>query len=101
MYIFGMVPSSLHGGNPLEQFKINEYSAKIREDFAKGGLFEGLIEKHITNNRHYLKMHYSPDASISEKEEAAEKAKLDVIYAALSESQKSTIIEEAAALKNR
>lgn len=47
MYISHMVPYALHGGNPLSLFKINEYSQRIRDDFAKGGLFEGLIDKHL------------------------------------------------------
>ena len=34
-----MVPYVLHGGDPLALFKINEYSARIREDFKKGNLF--------------------------------------------------------------
>jgi Zn-dependent M16 (insulinase) family peptidase len=53
-YISLMTPYSLHGGDPLDLFRINEFSNKIREDYNKGGLFEGLIEKHLTNNRHYL-----------------------------------------------
>lgn len=47
MYISHMVPYAIHGGDPLSLFKINEFSSRIREDFKKGGLFEGLIDKHL------------------------------------------------------
>jgi Zn-dependent M16 (insulinase) family peptidase len=43
MYISHMVPQAVHGGDPLSLFKINEFSIRIRSDFDKGGLFEGLI----------------------------------------------------------
>lgn len=76
MYISHMVPYALHGGDPLNLFRINEYSARIREDFEKGGLFEGLIEKHLAGNKHYLKMLYSPDSTKAEREEKEDKANL-------------------------
>lgn len=100
MYIFHMVPNALHEGDPLDAFKIDEYSDRIREDFAKGKLFEGLIDKHLTKNKHYLKMKYSPDDTKAEKDEAAEKASLEAITAALTEADKKTILLEQAELKN-
>lgn len=39
MYISHMVPYALHGGDPLSLFKINEFSERIRAEFAAGGLF--------------------------------------------------------------
>ena len=56
MYISHMVPYALHGGDPLAVFKINEYSARVRDDFSKGNFFENLVEKHLYNNKHYLKL---------------------------------------------
>lgn len=72
MYISHMVPYALHGGDPLSLFKINEYSKQIREDYEKGGLFEGLIEKHLKSNPHYLRLFYTPDEKKAEKEEIIE-----------------------------
>lgn len=70
MYISNMVPYALHQGDPLDWFKINEYSTRIRKEFADGGLFEGLIEKHLTKNKHFLKMLYTPDEHKADKDEA-------------------------------
>lgn len=67
-----MVPLALHGGDPLSIFKINDYSIKIREDFEKGGLFEGLIEKHLKSNPHYLRLFYTADDQKAKKDEASE-----------------------------
>ena len=69
MYISHMVPYALHGGDPLSMFKINEYSARVRDDFSKGGFFENLVDKHLLNNKHYLKLKYTPDSSKASVEE--------------------------------
>ena len=61
MYISHMVPYALHGGDPLSLFKINEFSSRIREEFKNGGLFENLINKHLSSNSHYLRLMYTSD----------------------------------------
>lgn len=60
MFISHMVPYALHGGDPLDLFKINEFSTRIREDF-ENGKFEELIDNHMLNNPHFLKLMYTPD----------------------------------------
>jgi len=72
MYISHMVPFALHGGDPLSIFKINDYSIRIREEFKKGGLFEGLIDKHIKSNPHFLRLLYTADDKKAKREEVAE-----------------------------
>lgn len=99
MYVSNMVPFVLHGGDPLDIFRINEFSARIREDFANGGLFEGLIEKHLTKNKHFLKFLYSPDAKKDDKEAAVDKANLAALNNALSDTEKNLIVKETAELR--
>ena len=99
MYISHMIPYALHGGDPLSLFKINEFSARIREDYAKGGLFEGLVEGHLLKNPHHLRMLYTPDADKATREEQADKQNLAALDAALSVDEKKAIIEETKALK--
>jgi len=83
-----MTPYSLHGGDPLDLFRINEFSNKIREDFDKGGLFEGLIEKHLIKNRHYLQLLYTADPKKAEREENVEKQHLTALEMALNAEDK-------------
>ena len=94
-----MLPYALHEGNPLDMFKINEFSARIREEFASGGLFEGLIEKHLTSNKHFLKLLYSPDQGKADRDEAADKAALEALNSALTDAEKKLIMQETAELK--
>ena len=94
-----MVPYALHGGDPLVMFKINEFSDRIRADFEKGGLFEGLIEKHLSANDHHLKLFYKPDITKAEREEQAAKKTLTALQQALTDEEKKTIINETVALQ--
>ena len=83
-YISHMVPYALHEGDPLDLFKINEFSQRMREDYAKGGFFEGLVEKHLLNNKHYLKLLYTADPKKAQKEEDMKKNHLEQLEKALS-----------------
>lgn len=94
-----MVPYALHGGDPLSIFKINEYSAKIRADYKKGGLFEGLIKKYLLDNNHKLNLLAIPDTDIGPKEEQAEKKRLEMLKKALNKQEKEIIVQDAFKLK--
>lgn len=100
MYISHMVPYALHEGDPLDMFKINEYSERIRGEFYDGGLFEGLIEKHLTKNKHFLKLLYTPDDKKADRDEAEDKANLEALNSALSPAEKDLILRETKELKN-
>lgn len=65
-----MVPFCLHGGDPLDVFKIGDFSERIRNDFSKGNMFESLIEKYLLKNNHMLKLQHIPDKTEAEKLEA-------------------------------
>jgi Zn-dependent M16 (insulinase) family peptidase len=99
MYISHLVPYALHGGDPLTVFKINEFSQRLRDDFKKGKFFEGLVEKHMLGNPHYLRLLYTPDPKKAEKEEAQDKKQLAALEKALTNEEKQTIIKDTLALK--
>jgi Zn-dependent M16 (insulinase) family peptidase len=94
-----MVPYALHGGDPLSIFRINDYSQRIREDFKKGGLFEGLVRKYLIDNTHKLSLLAVPDPEVGPREEMQEKKRLELLKKALSEDEKQTIVQDAFKLK--
>ena len=94
-----MVPYALHGGDPLSIFKINDYSARIREDFKKGDLFQNLVKKYLLDNNHKLSLLAIPDPEVGPKEEAAEKRRLESLKKALTDQEKETIVQDAFKLK--
>lgn len=99
MFISHLVPYALHGGDPLTVFKVDEFSKRIRDDFKKGKFFEGLIDKHMLNNPHYLRLLYTPDPKKAEKEEILTKKQLQALEKALTEEERQTIIQETKALQ--
>lgn len=84
MFISHLVPYAVHGGDPLDLFRIDEFSTRAREDFAKGGLFEGLVSKYLLNNKHHLRMTMVPDTEMADKEAKEEQDKLDKIFKSMS-----------------
>lgn len=74
-----MVPYALHGGDPLSPLYINEFSQRIREDFKKGGLFEGLTKKYLLDNNHKLSLLAIADTEIDSKDEKDERKKLEAL----------------------
>jgi presequence protease len=88
MFISHLVPYALHGGDPLTVFKVDEFSKRIREDFKKGKFFEALIDKHMLNNPHYLRLLYTPDPKKAEKEELLTKKQLQALEKALNDEEK-------------
>ena len=99
MFISHLVPYALHGGDPLTVFKVDEFSKRIRDDFRKGGFFEKLIDKHMLNNPHYLRLLYTPDPKKAEKEEAYYNKQLKALEKALTDQEKDTIIAETKGLQ--
>jgi len=88
MFISHLVPYAVHGGDPLSLFKIDEFSNKAREDFEKGGLFEGLVSKYLLNNEHHLRMTMVPDTEQADREANEEQEKLNQIFENLTEFDK-------------
>ena len=60
MLLSHMIPQVVHEGSPTEVYQISEYSTRIREDFKKGGLFEGLIKKYLVDNQHRADITFIP-----------------------------------------
>lgn len=99
MFISHLVPYAVHGGDPLDLFRIDEFSTRAREDFAKGGLFEGLVSKYLLNNNHHLRMTMVPDTEMADKEAKEEQDKLANILNSLNDEQKQNVLDEAKELK--
>lgn len=94
-----MVPYCLHGGDPLQFFKIEEFSKRVREDFNEGGLFESLIEKYILKNPHSLRIVSNPDPTLAEKDSKRERYRLAALSKALTDQEKESIVQEAYTLQ--
>jgi Zn-dependent M16 (insulinase) family peptidase len=73
-----MISHSLHEGDPMNLFRINEFSQQIRKDF-KQGLLQDLVDKHLLQNKHYLRLYYTADEKKTEKEELKLKKQMEAL----------------------
>ncbi|MDP2128765.1 MAG: insulinase family protein [Pseudohongiella sp.] len=85
--------TAVHRGDPIELLDIEPVLAKLREEIKQPEFIPGLIRELLLRNMHRVTLTMTPDASISEREALAEKARLASIKAAMSDAQKQQIVE--------
>ena len=98
MTISNMTSYTLYDGNPLDVFKFNEYSERIRKDY-KNGIFEELIQKYLIGNQHKLILKMIPDESLTQKQQLEELTMIKAVESALSQEDKERLVQEALELQ--
>ena len=96
--ISNMISYTIHGGDPLWVFNLNENLDRIRKDYKKG-IFEELIKKYLINNKHKLILKFLPDETLSEKDKIIEQGLLKQLQGSLTEEGKNSIVKESIELK--
>lgn len=96
--ISNMLSYTIHDGNPLDVFKLNEFLQKIRADY-KNNLFSKLIEKYFLSNPHKLVIQMLPDSLKAENDKMKEKIMLKSIEDRMKDDDKQKLIHEAIELK--
>ena len=93
----------LHGATPSETVAINENLTRLRADLDKGGLFEGLIKKHLIDNQHRVTFIMNPDAEYAAREQQEEDESLRKLEATTYNTEESLqkLVEEAQTLEER
>jgi Zn-dependent M16 (insulinase) family peptidase len=91
----------LYDGDAFEPLAFEQPLQDLKARIDKGGYFEGLIERYLLSNPHHTTVIVRPDPAQSEREEAAEKARLAEVRAGLAEADLARIAAEAAQLKER
>lgn len=88
-----------HGGQPENGLKIHSIFDAVREAMKENPrYFEGLIDKYLINNPHYVSVVLNPDKSLAAKEVADEKATLAAIREKLSPQEIQALITKAEVL---
>jgi hypothetical protein len=90
----------LHGGDPLQPLRYEAPLNAIKTKLKNGQkLFENLIGRDLLNNPHRVKVTLLPDPSLREREDAAERAKLDAAAASMSQSELDAVLEDTHKLR--
>jgi Zn-dependent M16 (insulinase) family peptidase len=89
-----------HDRDPLTELAWEEPLKALKARLAGGErVFEELIARHLSNNRHRVTVLFAPDPGLVAREGAEERARLDRALAAMSADERETVIEQARALK--
>ncbi len=106
-YPFGLqlflraLPAAIHGGDAMALLDIDEALTELRAEIANPRFIPDLIQNWLLSNTHRVRLVLSPDQTLSEAMNAAEKTRLEIIQGTLSEAQKQEILDLAVALDER
>ncbi len=90
----------LHDGDPLAPIAFEAPLETVRRHFeGEEGYFSKLIRQHLVENAHRTTVILEPDPTLQERQEAAEKARLAAVKAAMTEQEQLQVIEHANRLK--
>lgn len=93
--------SAMHRGDTLAAIDLDPALERLRMASREAGFISKLVKELVLDNPHRLTLTMTPDTKISERRNAAEKQRLANMKAALSDSEKTRIVERARALAER
>ncbi|MCD7059474.1 insulinase family protein [Pelagibacterium xiamenense] len=100
MYFFAALGDWLYGKDPLEALKYEDALATLKAELAAGKpVLEERIRSLLLDNSHRVTLVLKADKEQAEREEAAERAKLDAVRAGLSEEDVAGVIATTQKLK--
>lgn len=98
---FSALSSWLYDGDPLAPVRFEGPLARLKEKIARGGLFEGMIQKLLLDNNHRSVVSYLPDPQLPEKEAAQEQERLAQVREGMAPTDIERVIAETLALQER
>ncbi len=93
--------SGIHGGDPLAVWQIEPHLAEIRELLKDPQWLPSLIQQHLIDNPHRVRLTLKPDPEKSQRDQQQENARLEKIEQSLDEPARSQLIIQATALAER
>ena len=92
----------LHGGDPFAPLAFEAPLGAIKARLAQGEpYFEALIRRFLLENPHRAQVLLTPEAGLRQKQEAAERQRLEAVSARLTAAERTELIQRAAELKRR
>ncbi|WP_346836523.1 insulinase family protein [Microbulbifer sp. SAOS-129_SWC] len=99
--ILTALTGATHRGDPIGLLNIDATLEKLREQIKDPRFIADKARHLLLDNQHRVRLVLSPDGKLAERREAAEKARLAEIKAALSDGEKQQIVQTAQALLER
>lgn len=99
--ILTALTAATHYGDPVQQLNLEAALKQLRQDIQDPDFIQKLTQQYLIENPHRVRLVLSPDKDMSSRKEAAEKARLEKIRQALTDSDVQQIIEQSKALEDR
>ncbi|WP_317929284.1 insulinase family protein [Halioxenophilus sp. WMMB6] len=99
--ILSALTSATHRGDPIALLDVEPALQKLREAASAPNFVQNLARKLLLDNPHRVRLCMVPDADISARKVAAEKARLVELKSTLSAEQSQAVVEQAAKLVER
>lgn len=99
--ILAALTSATHRGDPVDLLDLAPAIAHLKSLAQSPDFVSTLLHKWLLDNPHRIRLVMRPNKDISARKLQAEKAQLNAIKSALSESEKQAIIEKTQALEAR
>ncbi|BFM15953.1 insulinase family protein [Maricurvus nonylphenolicus] len=93
--------AATHRGDVIGLLNLDPVLDKLREDIKNPDFIKSLARQWLVDNPHRVRLVMRPDQQLSERRNQAETDKLAAIKAALSDSEKTAIVDQAEALTQR
>ena len=95
------LPMVIHGGDPVSVLNIDSILNELRTKIQDPEFIKTRTRQLLLDNPHRVRLTMTPDKELSVKQAAAEAERLAAIAASMSKTEKTRILELAAALKSR
>lgn len=99
--ILTTLTSATHRGDPVSLLDLDPVLNKLKQEILDPNYIKSLARELLLDNQHRIRLVLKPDAQLATKKDQAEKDRLSAINASLSDEQRQTIVDAAAALKQR
>ncbi|MDH3715150.1 MAG: insulinase family protein, partial [Gammaproteobacteria bacterium] len=93
--------SATHRGDPVAALNLDPVLERLREDIKDPQFIKRLVSERLLQNQHRVRLTLKPDKQLAARREQAEKQRLAVIAAGLTESERQCLIERARQLAER
>lgn len=91
--LYGILPTWMYGGNPLEALAFEDSLTKLKAELASGvKVFEPLIQSLLLGNTHRSTVVLTPDKTVQTQREVTETTRLKSIAASLDDAGREEII---------
>ncbi|AFU97991.1 insulinase family protein [Simiduia agarivorans] len=92
--ILTALTAATHRGDPMTLLNLEPALARLREHIQQPGYIQGLVKKWLIDNPHRVRLTMTPDQAQAEREAKQERERLDAMQSALSDADKTRIIQQ-------